>query len=1025
MAPSPFRQYASTMEDATDRLLFEVGQELLAAAWRRRPPPLSRDWFADLGMAQVMGDERVKSAVFRFVDALPTLRSDASLVRVLDEYLEPVKARLPGWSRFGDALRRWGIVGDRRLARWIRSGAPEMAHRFLVDPHPDALSTYLEGLRDRGLTCTVDWLGEAVISEPEADAYRDAYLRLIPILAATARTWTTTGGQPAAQVSVKLSALTAWFEPADPSGTSARVRQRLRPIIAAARAHGIGVCVDMEHHGFRDATLRIFADIAQEPAVRDWPHLGIAIQAYLRRAKDDLQGLIQVARARHCPIPVRLVKGAYWDFEVATAMSRSWDIPVYTVKSHTDHAFEALTRYLLANRRWLRPAIAGHNVRSLAHAIAVRDGMGIDRTEVEFQLLHGMADPLKDALVERGERVRVYCPVGPLLPGMAYLVRRLLENTSNTGFVRSGFLEHRSMRDLLAPPMGESRSSSWQRISGQVLPQPMHTAVIAAVDSVSEQPRGVPMPAFANHPIADFSREADRRAMAEALARLAPLGDRPSLIGGVPMTTGTWIESRNPSHRTRVLGRVPAGDAATATAAIDAAAAAMPAWRATSWTDRIRCLMQAAQQLADRRWELSAALVAEVGKPWREADAEVCEAIDLFRYYALQAQQLATPPAMDAPGETNDTVYEPRGVAVAIAPWNFPLAILGGMAAAALVTGNPVVLKPAEQAPLIADRLYQILIAAGVPAGAINLLHGDGEAMGPALVDHPATALIAFTGSRAVGAWLQERCARPVAGRQHLVKLVAELGGKNAILIDETADLDEAIAGTIASAFGYAGQKCSACSRVIVHRSVHRECTERLVAAVRDLPIGPAEDPGHPMPPVIDDAARERLERQLAELKRGAGMQHSAGMPGHRCVYAGDVAALVGEGSYVAPHVFDAVDPASPLAQDELFGPVLAVIPADDLTQMLAIANGTAYALTGGCYSRSPATLERVRREFRVGNLYLNRGITGALVNRQPFGGFAWSGTGTKAGGADYLRHFCVPRTITENTIRHGMVGDR
>jgi RHH-type proline utilization regulon transcriptional repressor/proline dehydrogenase/delta 1-pyrroline-5-carboxylate dehydrogenase len=351
---------------------------------------------------------------------------------------------------------------------------------------------------------------------------------------------------------------------------------------------------------------------------------------------------------------------------------------------------------------------------------------------------------------------------------------------------------------------------------------------------------------------------------------------------------------------------------------------------------------------------------------------------------------------------------------VVIAPWNFPLAILGGMTVAALVTGNPVVMKPAEQAPVIGYALYRHLLSAGIPPTVLHYLPGIGEEVGPALVDHPATALIAFTGSRAVGLGLNRQAAAAIAGRDHIVRVIAELGGKNAIIVDASADLDEAVAGVVASAFGFQGQKCSACSRAIVHADVYDTFCARLAAAVADLQAGSAEDPGHLIGPVIDDPTRIRLEAQLAKLRTQ-----------QRSLVRGKIGDLTAHGSWVAPEVFVDVDPGAWLAQEELFGPVLAVLRATDLEHALVIANGTRYALTGGCFARAPAVLAQVRREFRVGNLYLNRGITGALVHRQPFGGFKASGIGSKAGGPDYLRQFVVPRTVTENTLRHGMVGGR
>jgi RHH-type proline utilization regulon transcriptional repressor/proline dehydrogenase/delta 1-pyrroline-5-carboxylate dehydrogenase len=346
---------------------------------------------------------------------------------------------------------------------------------------------------------------------------------------------------------------------------------------------------------------------------------------------------------------------------------------------------------------------------------------------------------------------------------------------------------------------------------------------------------------------------------------------------------------------------------------------------------------------------------------------------------------------------------------VVIAPWNFPLAILCGMTTAALVTGNTAVMKPAEQSSVNGAKLMEIFQEAGFPPGVVNFLPGVGEEVGPALVRHPDVAMIAFTGSRGVGLLINREAAETPAGQEQVKRVLAEMGGKNAIIVDADADPDEAVHGVVASAFGYQGQKCSACSRAIVLEALYEPFLNRLVEATRSLKIGPPEDPGNTVGPVIDAEARRRILDYIDKGKREA-----------RLAYAGEVGGLAEEGYYVAPHVFADVPPMAVIAQEEIFGPVLAVLKARDLDEALAIANGTPYALTGGLFSRSPEHIARVKRAFRVGNLYINRKITGALVERQPFGGFKMSGIGSKAGGPDYLLQFLLPRTITENTMRRG-----
>jgi RHH-type proline utilization regulon transcriptional repressor/proline dehydrogenase/delta 1-pyrroline-5-carboxylate dehydrogenase len=520
---------------------------------------------------------------------------------------------------------------------------------------------------------------------------------------------------------------------------------------------------------------------------------------------------------------------------------------------------------------------------------------------------------------------------------------------------------------------------------------------------------------FRVEPLTDFSRVDARRAMDAALAHVAPQLGRtyPHILNGQAVHTTATFDSVNPSHSAQIVGRCGRASAELAKEAVAVAAAAFPAWRDTDAAKRADYLFAAARVMRRRHFELAAWQVYECGKPRREADADVAESIDYCEFYGREMLRLARPRRRDVPGEENVYFYEPRGVTVVIAPWNFPMAILCGMTTAALVTGNTVVMKPAEQSAVVGAKLMEVFQEAGLPPGAVGFLPGVGEEVGPALATHPDVATIAFTGSRGVGLMLNRQAAEATPEQDHIKRVIAELGGKNAILIDDDADMDEAVHGTVASAFGYAGQKCSACSRVIVPEALHDAFVARLIEATRSLKVAPAEDPGCTVGPVIDADAHRRI---LAAIEKGKDEG--------RLVYAGDVGALKDEGYYIAPHIFDDVDPTAGIAQEEIFGPVLAVLRARDLNHALQIANGTKYALTGGLFSRSPEHIARVKREFRVGNLYINRKITGALADRQPFGGFKMSGIGSKAGGPDYLLQFVLPRTITENTLRRGFAPD-
>ncbi|MBX3443502.1 MAG: L-glutamate gamma-semialdehyde dehydrogenase [Planctomyces sp.] len=534
------------------------------------------------------------------------------------------------------------------------------------------------------------------------------------------------------------------------------------------------------------------------------------------------------------------------------------------------------------------------------------------------------------------------------------------------------------------------------------------TAIAEAHTHSYEANRPVP---FFNEPLADFGQDEPRTAMAEALEVVGDmLGEEyPLVIHGKLIETRGKIVSRNPSHKKQIVGTAASATRDHAIQAIESAKRAFKPWSRVEPQLRAEYVEVIASEMRGRRYELAAWQVYECGKPWAEADADVAEAIDFCMYYADQMRRLTAPLNCDVAGEENSYIYRPRGVTVVIAPWNFPLAILTGMTAAAIVTGNTVVMKPAEQSSVIAAKLMQMIRDAGIPDGVVNYLPGVGEEIGPALVSHPDVEIIAFTGSRAVGLQINETAAQTSPEQRSVRRVLAEMGGKNAIIVDDDADLDEAVLGVMHSAFGYSGQKCSACSRAIVLEGIYDRFLERLVDATESFEIGAAENPGCWMGPVIDEESLGRIQAYIA-----IGQEES------RCVLARDVGPLAKEGWFVGPHIFADVDPTSRLAQHEIFGPVLAVIKAKTFDEALEIANSTEYALTGGVYSRSPQRLARARAELQVGNLYLNRGITGALVQRHPFGGFRMSGIGTKAGGRDYLTQFVLPVNVTENTLRRG-----
>ncbi|WP_293174385.1 L-glutamate gamma-semialdehyde dehydrogenase [Oceanithermus sp.] len=510
---------------------------------------------------------------------------------------------------------------------------------------------------------------------------------------------------------------------------------------------------------------------------------------------------------------------------------------------------------------------------------------------------------------------------------------------------------------------------------------------------------------FRNEPILLFKDEAERKAMQAALAEVkAQLGrDYPLIIGGDKVVTADWLPSFDPSDPGRLVGRAAKAGPAEADAALEAAWKAFETWKRWPQEHRSRVLWKAAAIMRRRKFELAAWMVYEVGKNWVEAIADVAEAIDFLEYYGRIALNLKGPEAVPLypyPGEDNEAFYIPLGAGVSISPWNFPVAIFTGMLAGPIAVGNTVVAKPAEDSSVVAYKVFEILEEAGLPPGVANLLPGVGEEVGAHLVAHPDTRFVTFTGSLEVGLIITETAAKRIPNQRWIKRVVTELGGKDAILVDETADLDLAAQHIVASAYGFSGQKCSAASRLIVVDEVHDLLMEKVTERSEKLVVGPAEE-NPDLGPVIN-------AEQEAKVLKYIGIGKNEG----QLVLGGEK--LEGPGFFIAPTVFTGVDPHARIAQEEIFGPVLSTTRVGDFDEGLEVANATRYGLTGGVFSRDRERLERARYEFHVGNLYFNRKITGALVGVQPFGGFNLSGTDSKAGGPDYLHHFVQMKSVTE-----------
>ncbi|MDG2477708.1 MAG: proline dehydrogenase family protein [Phycisphaerales bacterium] len=972
----------SPFSPEVERETLRIGTELINEADRHAKGLLSAAFWSDKLMDWAMKDEAFKVQLFRFVDCFPSLSTKEDVHNHLMDYLTQPGVTLPPGMGLG--LKAGGMAKG-MMTKTVAGRIEGMAKRFIAGTDAATALPMLRSLWNDGMAFSVDLLGEACVSDVEAAEYQRRYLDLVENLPESVAAWPDNsvlehdhlGPIPRANVSIKISSLFARTDPIDHAGSLDGLVEAMRPILERAAERNVLVNFDMEHYGLKDLTLDLFERCCE---TIDFT-AGLAMQAYVRSGDADAARIIRWSQRTGRQVTVRLVKGAYWDAETIEAEMHGWPVPVWSRKRDTDACFERMTSAFIdaiptsTDQGGVKLALGSHNLRSIAVALALLEQRGLPQEAIELQMLHGMADQLKAVAVQRGMRLREYVPVGEMIPGMAYLVRRLLENTSNESWLRGSSAGSISPADQLAAPHGEDPATDpgIARISEAPERHAMTPGIAGLAD---ERP-------FFTEPFRDFAQADQREAFGQAVA-----------AAQVPAVS---IDATSED----------------ANAALAAATAAFPAWRDTPVKERAAMLCACADLMRSRRDMLSGVIIRESGKTWREADGDVCEAIDFLEYYARQAIGLFEPRRIGQfIGELDTEFQEPRGVAVIISPWNFPLAICCGMSAAALVTGNTTIIKPAEQTPGIAKLLVDMLHESGVPRDVVQFVPGKGETVGAQLVRDARTSLVAFTGSKAVGLDIVQACGA-VGDEQGWVKrVICEMGGKNAIIVDTSADLDEAVLGVRDSAFNFQGQKCSACSRVIVVGSAYQEFVNRLIPSVETLTVGDPLHPGTDIGPVIDEEAAAKI-RSYIEL----GAQEGT-LAAHVAVPDG-LEVTVGK-PFVGPAVFTGITQESRLAREEIFGPVLAVLKADTFEQAIQMANDSEYKLTGAVYSRKPSNLDLARERFRVGNLYLNRSSTGALVGRQPFGGFGMSGIGAKSGGVDYLAQFTVPRVVCENTMRRG-----
>ena len=991
------------MDAALNDKIIKRGKEFFSSISGEKPSLFNKGAWMGKVMDWSMQNEQFKIQMFRFVDAFPSLTTSKLLTDHIREYFGEENDMPPVLKTGAKMAGMLGSLGGAVLNKVISANIQEMARQFIVGENTKEAVRNIERLRKDGFAAVVDVLGEATLTEQEAEEYVATYLKVLASLKKEQSDWKGLPGNggdsnldwghaPKVNVAVKPTALFALANPQDFEGSVEAMLKQLRRIAERVVDLGGFLCIDMESYKHKGIIIELYKRLKLE--YLDYPHIGIVLQAYLKDNDQDLADLLAWAKRQNTTISVRLVKGAYWDYETVKAKQNGWAIPVWTVKAESDAAFERQSRVILENHQICHYACASHNIRSISAVMEMARELNVPDSRYEFQVLYGMAEPVRKGILKVVGRIRLYAPYGNMVPGMGYLVRRLLENTANESFLRQSFAEDAQIERLLEDPAVTALRERAERTN-----KPR---------KVISGPGGLDR--FANEAMADFTRPDHRSAFPKAIAAVREQAGKsyPLYINGKEVSTKAMCDTVNPNKPTELLGRIAQAGIDETAQAISAAKKVFPAWRDTSPRERANYLLKAAEIGRKRLFELSAWQVLEIGKQWDQAYADVTEAIDFLEYYAREMIRLGEPLRIgNAPGEVNQYFYEPKGVAAIIAPWNFPLAISLGMASAAIVTGNTVVFKPSNITGIIGWNLVEIFREAGLPAGVFNFIPGKGSVIGDYMVDHPDISLIAFTGSVETGLRIIDRAAKVHPGQINVKKIISEMGGKNAIIIDDDADLDEAVPHVLYSAFAFQGQKCSACSRVIVLDSVYDKFVDRLVKAAQVYQVGPSEDPKYGMGAVSDAAAQKNILEYVEVGKNEGKLLYSSPVP-------------VTEGYWVPLTIIGGITPQHRIAQEEIFGPVLAVMRATDFGQAIEWANSTQFALTGGVFSRSPEHLTKARREFRVGNLYINRNNTGALVDRQPFGGSRMSGVGTKAGGPDYLLHFMDPRVVTENTMRRG-----
>ncbi len=872
----------------------------------------------------------------------------------------------PEGEKAGMMLRKLvGRLGEPTVRESLRQAVRYIGTQFVMGTNIHEAMLRAKPAHRKGYMMSYDILGEGARTQKQADKYFDEYFKALKAIAKN-----TQSTQPS--LSIKLSALHPKYLTAKYDRLERELLPKLKQLCEFAKTDRIIISIDAEESSRLDIHMKLFEALVMDADFKGLDTIGFVLQAYQKRAFEVVEWLKDLHHRSGNRIPVRLVKGAYWDTEIKLAQQLGLEgYPVFTRKANTDLSYLACAESMLEAKNVFYPQFASHNAYTLAAIREMATDAGWKKGEYEFQRLHGMGEKLYDQIL--GDiPCRVYAPVGEHKDLLAYLIRRLLENGANSSFVNQLMDETFPIEVLLADPLEKIRNRQFGSHPDIPLPKDIY--------GDRQNPKGYDVGNVAH------------------LYHLAEMIQSPTISN----TNGAEI--LNPATHD-VVGHIPFADKNEIDAAIQRANAAQPSWDKRFVGERAKILENAALLMEQNEAELLSLCVYEAGKTIGDAVAELREAIDFCRYYTNQARATMLAKVLPGPtGESNELHLYGRGTFICISPWNFPLAIFIGQVVAALVTGNAVIAKPAEQTPLIARRAVELLHEAGVPKDILTLMVGEGATIGQSLVEHPAISGVCFTGSVAVAQKINQTLA---ARKGAILPLIAETGGQNCMIVDSTALLEQAVDDAILSAFGSAGQRCSAMRVLMVQEEIADEMLEMLIAAMDELVVGNPAEIATDVGPVVDMRARDNLLKHIATMQSKGRILKKLDLPNLH-------------GSFVAPHLIE-LESLDEL-ESEHFGPILHVIrfKADELEQLPARINATGFGLTFGLHSRIEDHWELMQRHIKAGNIYINRNMTGAVVGVQPFGGEGLSGTGPKAGGPHYLHRFVTERTITINTAAIG-----